>query len=307
MVRVVIIGYGSIARKHVAALRALEPDAEVFALRSRPDASVEEGITNLHAFGEIAPLAPDFVLLSNPTMLRGELLERLVPLGIPLFIEKPVLASTSTAPALRAQIEKMGTLTYVACNLRFLGSLQFVRNQLERLPSPNEVNVYCGSFLPDWRPGAAWREVYSARPELGGGAHLDLIHELDYLYWLFGAPERASALRRKSSSLNIEAVDYANYRLVYPEFVAGATLNYFRRDYKRELEIVFPDETWTVDLAANTVHDHTGRERFAGDDGIAGTYQHQMAYFLAALAGKYPSFNTFTDGLTVLEIALSDE
>lgn len=304
--RVVIIGLGSIATRHIAALRELEPEVELFALRSRSPEVPRHNVTNFYDYADIPEIAPDFILLSNPTAHRAAVLERVIPLGIPLFVEKPALHALNPAPALVAQIEAARLKTYVACNLRFLDCLLFVQRELKKTGQiPNEVNVYCGSYLPDWRPGRDFRKMYSARPELGGGAHLDLIHELDYLYWLFGSPLRVATRRRAVSSLDIPATDYAHYLLDYPKFTAAVTLNYYRRDYKRQLELVLTEATWTVDLATNRVMDHAGKELFASPRDITDTYLPQMRHFLAYLNGNVPSKNSFAEGVEVLKIALN--
>ena len=43
-----------------------------------------------------------------------------------------------------------------------------------------------GQYLPDWRPGTDYKSGVSAQKDLGGGALLELSHELDYLQWFFG-------------------------------------------------------------------------------------------------------------------------
>jgi len=128
--------------------------------------------------------------------------------------------------------------------LRFLECIGFIKEKIQFLNNRalNEVNVYCGSYLPEWRPGIDYKKSYSANPELGGGVHRDLIHELDYLYWLFGQPKAVNRFLRSQSSLAISSFDYANYLLDYDGFSANVILNYFRRDAKRSMELVFSDE-----------------------------------------------------------------
>ena len=141
-------------------------------------------------------------------------------------------------------ITNKGIKSYVACNLRFLDCISFIKDNLPQLLNKklNEVNVYCGSYLPDWRPNADFRAAYSAKAELGGGVHLDLIHELDYVYWLLGIPKQVNRTFKSQSSLSIGSIDYANYILDYNGFCANVVLNYYRRDSKRTLELVFEDE-----------------------------------------------------------------
>lgn len=203
-----------------------------------------------------------------------------------------------------------GVLTYVACNLRFLDSIRFIKNAVEtRGVAVNEVNVYCGSYLPEWRKDADFRKVYSSVPEMGGGVNIDLIHEIDYLYWIFGIPESVVKVLRNGSSLGIRAVDYANYTMDYGNFCASVVLNYYRRDYKRTLEIVWEDETWLCDLARNmVVRTSDGQVLFRSDDSILDTYEAQLRYFADLVRNnKKESFNTVGDALSVLKICLDDE
>ena len=88
---------------------------------------------------------------------------------------------------------------------------------------------------------------------MGGGVHLDLIHEIDYCKWLFGMPDKTTIVFRNVSTLGIDAMDFAHYEFLYKRFTANITLNYYRRDGKREIEIVTNNETIVVDLIKNTV------------------------------------------------------
>ena len=252
---ILVIGVGSIALKHITALRQHHPAASVKALRSSHHAPAYEGVENVYAWDEVmAGTKPDFVIISNPTQLHEQSITQALSLNCPLFIEKPVLSDTQNADTLQQQITEKHIITYVACNLRFHPALQFIREYLgTNRREINEVNIYCGSYLPDWRPATDFRKVYSANKAMGGGAHLDLIHEIDYCNWIFGTPQQTLALKRNASSLDIDATDFAAYRLIYEKFTANITLNYYRRDSKREMEIVTAADTFRVDLLKGTV------------------------------------------------------
>ena len=68
---------------------------------------------------------------------------------------------------------------------------------------------------------------------MGGGVQFDLIHEMDYLNYLFGEPLAIEKQHRRVSHLEIDSCDYAHYRATYQKFTATVSLNYFRRDAKR--------------------------------------------------------------------------
>jgi len=302
--KILIIGLGSIGKKHIIALKAIHPNAEVFGLRSKREAETFEDVKNIYSYDEILAIDPDFAIIANPTSLHKQTIEKLTKYSFPLFIEKPISSSLNIEKTANTVVDN-GIQTYVACNLRFLDCIKFIKEKLAQMPTKrlNEVNVYCGSFLPDWRPNTDFRKNYSSISEMGGGVHLDLIHELDYIYWLFGLPNAIQKHFRSQSSLEISAFDYANYVMDYNGFCANVVLNYYRKDPKRTLELVFEDETWEIDLLKNTV---TCNKKiiFSSSQKMSDTYIEQMKYFISSVMGKSKSFNTIVDSYNVLKICL---
>lgn len=307
--KVLIIGLGSIAQKHLFALNQIPYRFEYFALRSSKNAPHIENITNIYHWNQL-PDAIDFAIISTPTYQHVAAIEACIKKNIPIFIEKPVSNTLAGLEDLSKEIEKNKLLTYVACNLRFLPVLSFLKEEFSKKNKLiNEVSVYCGSYLPNWRPNKDFRATYSAHEAQGGGVHLDLFHELDYLCWILGMPTSAYGIRRNVSSLAIDASDYAHYLLFYEHFTATATLNYYRTDTKRTMEIVFDNTTWSVDLLKNEITDHRKNIIFSEKKtSIQETYLLQMNYFINALLNKKEAtMNTFTESLQILKICLVNE
>jgi predicted dehydrogenase len=303
--KVLVVGLGSIARKHIQALKALQPETEILALRSSRTAQAQDGVVNIYSFGDLADHRIDFAIVSNPTSEHKSTLEALLPYSFPLFIEKPLHFSLDIAAVVR-KLEASNRLTYVGCNLRFLKCLALVKQKAIAGKRLNEVNIYCGSYLPGWRPGSDYKKSYSAIAALGGGVHLDLIHELDYVYWLFGKPTAVNRLLTSTSSLDIGSVDYANFILTYANFSVSIILNYFRRDPKRSMELVFEDETWQVDLLKNAIAAH-GETIFVSEQAIVDTYRDQMDYFIRCVRDERGTFNPVSEAFEVLQICLSND
>lgn len=304
--RVLIVGLGSIALKHIKALRSINPSSEIFALRSSNASSVLEGVTNIYSYSEIEDLKFDFAIVSNPTSLHAEVIESLIAFNLPLFIEKPLFSDLNNEE-LVSKVEREGIKTYVACNLRFLDCLIFT-NDFIKNKRINEVNSYCGSYLPDWRPNVDFRSVYSANKELGGGVHIDLIHEMDYVYWMFGSPDTVNSVMKNNSSLNISAYDYTNYLLEYPQFAVNIVLNYYRRDSKRTLEIVTSEGTINVDLIKNTVK-FKDTILFSSDKTILDTYRDQLQYFMDTVLTNevQATINNIGEAFQILKICLEKD
>ena len=299
--RVLIVGLGSIAKKHVAALRRIDADVQLFALRSSMSAKPWEGIKDFFTWDDALAHDYDFAIISNPTSEHISTIKQLLVKQIPLFIEKP-LDNKLIDENIIEDIEKHGLITYIACNLRFLDCLKAAKEIVEA-HRVNEVNVYCGSYLPDWRLGTDYRKVYSAIPELGGGVHIDLIHEIDYTCWLCGIPQSVQGIFSNKSSIGIRAYDYANYVFSYDGFNASIVLNYYRRDYKRTVEIVCEDATYLVNLATNTIT--KGDELlFSSTQKMMDTYLPQMEYFVECCKQGIDTFNNIREANRVLNICL---
>lgn len=303
---ILIAGLGSIGRKHLSALKTAAPEACVYALRSSGSSPTVDGVSNIMSVGELDGVHIDFCILSTPTAIHLDTFRQLLALKCPILVEKPLSHLLSEASEMTRLADESGVTTYVGCNLRFLGCLRYVREHLHRPGHRiNEVNAYCGSYLPEWRPGCDFRKVYSANTNLGGGVHIDLIHEIDYICWMFGLPATYSRTIRSSSSLEIDAPDYACYCLDYPGFCASVILNYYRRDPRRTLEIVWDDDTWLIDLISNTVSSAlSGNTLYESPLGIADTMAEQMKYMIELAQTGNKSTNSCSDALEILKICL---
>ena len=304
--KVLIIGLGSIALKHIKALQELYPSVVIYALRRKGEPSKGiKGVVEVFDIDEITMDTLSFILISNPTAVHYQTIKEVIAYKKPLFIEKPLFGALSKeAKELITEVEKQEIPTYVACNLRYLECIAKTKELLAN-KRVNEVNVYCGSYLPDWRPNVDFRKVYSANKEMGGGVHIDLIHELDYVYWLFGAPIHTQSFFSNKSSLNITAYDYANYLWEYDDFSVSVVLNYYRRDSKRTLEILTDEGTYLVDLLKNNIS-YNDELVFQSSQLSLETYTAQMQFFVEEILNKQTKFNTFVEGYKVLKLCLQE-
>lgn len=301
--KVLIVGLGSIAQKHVYVLREIVPKVEIFALRSSKQARQLPGITNLYEWEELKKHYFHFVLIASPSSLHLEHIGKLTTLGRPIMVEKPMLVDKGQISA----FESMGKLDipiYVACNFRFHPAIVFLKEYLKKEVSKvNEVNVYCGSYLPKWRPDVDYRTVYSSKAEMGGGVNIDLIHEPDYIIYLFGMPASSKINNRKVSNLEISSYDSSNILFQYKDFQAQVVLNYFRKDSKRTLEIVRERDTIFVDFIQSKVYD-TSNDILLFEEqnpSIYTSYKEQLLYFLDCLDKGIEPMNSPSEALEILK------
>jgi predicted dehydrogenase len=306
---ILIIGLGSIANKHINAIKKLYPNCKIYALRSQEKKiSKIEGVINIINFEEIEEKVY-CVLITNPTSLHSEAINKCLNLNVPLLIEKPIFDKVIENIKLVDYINSRNIITYIACNMRFHPAIIFLKKYLEEnIYEINEVNIYCGSFLPDWRKDDDYKKSYSANPELGGGVHLDLIHEIDYIFWLFGKPINVNSIKRNVSTLKILAFDFASYTLEYPKFCANLILNYYRNPAKRNIELVLSNEILDIDLIKCTVKNSNNKIIFSKKDyNILDTYNKQIEYYFNCIDNSILPMNNINESFEILKIALHEE
>jgi predicted dehydrogenase len=302
--RILIIGLGSIANKHIQSILKINGEAEIFALRHDKKSKSIDNVHNIYSLDD-APKNLDFILISNPSSKHYNTIQSVLHFKCPLFIEKPVFTDLKGANQLIEKINKQNILTYVGCNLRFHPIIEYLKSEFTKR-KPIEFNVYCGSFLPDWRANSDYREGYSAKKELGGGVHFDLIHELDYSLYLLGDPSKVDNYFAKKSSLEISSIDIAHYVLEYPDTSTFITLNYYRPEPKRLIEIVWTDTIWFANLLTGEIKDENNKLIFSDNTKIANTYDEQMKYFLNCIKNSIQPENDIESGVKTLKVCLNE-
>jgi len=211
--RILIVGLGSIGERHARLVRQVNPQAKIAALRRLGSQIREEGLVDevYYAVDDVVrQFAPKVAIVANPASLHLEVAMALAQAGVHLLVEKPLAPSqVGIKELVEVCLQRKLTLA-VGYNLRFSVSLREFRSQISRVGQLCSVRAEVGQYLPSWRPGADYRAGVSASRALGGGALLELSHELDYLRWVFGDAIWVSACVGRQSTLEIDVEDTAH-------------------------------------------------------------------------------------------------
>lgn len=248
--RFLVTSQGSIGRRHLANLRTLRPDATIAVLRTQatPGQPCHPGVDlQFYSLAEALAFAPDAAIVASPASVHLALAEALVKAGIPVLIEKPLADSTEGLRAFVALVGERKVKAGVGYNLRFLPSLVQARALLlgGSIGRVLSVRAEVGQYLPDWRPGSNYSESVSAQQKLGGGALLELSHELDYLLWIFGAPDTVAAKGGRMGDLAIDVEDMVELCLEYqqPRRLVNVHLDFLQRAAHRSCRFIGTEGT----------------------------------------------------------------
>ena len=97
-----------------------------------------------------------------------------------------------------------------------------------------------------------YSDSYSAHKSRGGGVELDLSHEFDYIYWIFGKFKIDKKINRKISSLKISSNDHLTVLgTIGKKALLNITLNYYSKISYRKIIMDFNHKTIHLDLVKN--------------------------------------------------------
>jgi predicted dehydrogenase len=241
---------------------------------------------------EIIRSDAELVIVASPAPFHAEHTIPLLQAGIPTLIEKPVTTRVEDVQRLEAVVDRTQTPVAVGYCLRYLPSSLEVKALLDKGAIGELYNAYIeiGQYLPDWRPSKDYRSSVSANAELGGGALLELSHELDYAQWLLGDLTLQHAHLRSSDELGLEVEDLVDVvTITQSGTLVNIHLDFLQRQAHRRCRFVGSKGTVEWDLIKNEVKqtNHTGESTVYSDPAWD-----KNKMYLNMLIGFILSFNT---------------
>lgn len=306
--KIAIIGLGSIGTRHlhniVRVLGERETSFTIDLIRSGKGKELDNETKRLinevfYSYDEV-PDDYDVIFVTNPTNLHFETIKKYVTKTKHMFIEKPIFDRTDVL--IEELFLKNDSIYYVACPLRYTSVIQYLKNHVD-LDRVFCARVICSSYLPDWRPGSDYRTIYSAHKNQGGGVSIDLIHEWDYLHYLFGEPKQIYNIKGKFSNLEIDSDDLSIYIARYENMATEVHLDYFGRKPIREIQLFTDEETIVGDFINNEIRYLKSGKRMVFNESRDDYQCKEIKYFFDIIEGKEINHNNMEFALKTLKIA----
>ncbi len=315
--QVLVVGYGSIGRRHVSNLLKLNNITKivVFTKAKQKEAGCFDKriqfVDSLRYFPEDVSVDEkfEFAIIANETYKHIDTAVTLAKKGIHLFIEKPLSHNLDRVETLMEIVEEQKLKVFIAYNLRFMGAIQKIKQELEdeTIGKLYFAQVEVGQYLPDWRPNTDYKKSYSASSKKGGGVSLDLSHELDYMKYLFGMPLLWKTLKRKVSNLKINCDDL--FEGIYQfnnGFICNVHMDYLQKVKKRIIRVVGSEGTITTNFFSKHMEIVKGDERQCLNDeslfDTENTYIDELCHFIDVIKNDTSPLVSLDDGISILEM-----
>lgn len=290
--KVLIIGYGSIGKRHEEVLSSFDEIESI-------DIVTKQNIKNKKTFDAINNVndikSYDYFVIASETHKHYEQLKYLeanVTDKI-IFCEKPLFEINKDLKIERNQV-------FVGYVLRFHPMLQKLKSFLQN-EKVLSVNVNCGQYLPTWRQNTDYRNSYSAKKDEGGGVLLDLSHEIDYIQWFFGAMQEIKSYQLKISDLEIDTDDLTTLiGKTDKEIIINLSIDYISKITYRKMLIHTLNDTYELDFIKNTLiqKDKVGLEQVYTFTNLERNYMFEQMH--KSILSHKKSVCSYDEGLKVM-------
>jgi predicted dehydrogenase len=294
MPRIVVVGLGSIGRRH-ARLLAKRGDLAVEWCESSDLAlqlaRKEMGDpTRVHAsFDGMLETKPEMVVIATPHAAHSDQTIAALEAGIHVLCEKPMADTLANAERMGAAAEKASGVLTIGFHLHFHPGLRRLKALIQEgeLGSVHHAHCHVGSYITLINSKSRYQRT------LTGALLLDYAHQPDILVWLLGqSPVGVYATGGQGGALEFQSnpnfiamdCDYAG------PLISTIHANYLQMPERHEYEIV-GDRGWAVfDLAQGRLR--IGRQSDSSErlemisterDPL---YRAEHTAFLEAIAGR---------------------
>ena len=301
--KVCFVGIGSIAKRHIRNIKTFLKDYDVTidAYRSSKKSlgkDIEEYVDNQYFRYEDVPKDYDAIFITNTTNFHNDTLLQFKDNAENFFIEKAIV---DIADMDKDFNEFKSKNCYVACPIRHGNVIKYLKEHID-LDEIDSIRCICSTYLPEWHPDEDYRKSYSAKKELGGGVSIDLIHEWDYLTYLFGKPTEIFSILDKVSDLEIDTEDIAIYIAKYEDYLLELHLDYFGRYPMREIMIFKNDETIVADILNNKIIIKNREKAFDFSEERNDFQVEELKYFFKLINDEVENINDIENALDVMKL-----
>lgn len=291
--KVLIIGFGSIGKRHYDVLSKLSEIQSI-------DLVTKQNIENKICYKKLEVVNNinqyDYFIIASETNKHFEqlnFLEKNVKDKL-IFCEKPLFES-------KQDLEIKNNRVFIGYVLRFHPLLEklkeFVKKEKILL-----VNAKCGQYLPSWRPNTDYKNCYSAKKEHGGGVLLDLSHEIDYIQWLCGQINEIKSYQVNISDLEINSDDLTTLiGKTTKNIFVNISIDYISKITHRRLFIETLEHAYELDFISNKLikKDKNGLEETYSFSNLERNYMFEKMHL--DIFNQQKNVCTFKEALKVMD------
>lgn len=307
--RVVVVGLGSIGRRHARLL--LERDELVVEVVETNQSALEiienelGKLENYSSFETALKTRPDIIWLCTPTQFHAEQTIVALESGTHVFCEKPMSDSLENARKMKKASDSSGKVLNIGYMLHFLPAMIRLRELIQNKTLGNILHIHArvGTYI------TLVNSLSRYQAHQTGSLFLDYSHQPDIFYWLTGETPKTVFVTAFQAG-EIELSSNPNVAIIVCEYesrlVSTLHLNYVQMPQRHDYEIT-GDKAWAaLDFETGEIKIGLREEqevltenyKYERDD----LYRAQITAFLEAVKGKLQPETSAADGLVSIAV-----
>lgn len=328
--KALIVGLGSAGQRHMRNLKKIfGENIEFHAYRIKKKARLfdenfnivenisvvdEYNIKVFEDYQEALMQRPNFVIIATPNSLHIEFAIAAAKAGCDIFLEKPISNSWNGVEELKNIVAENNTKLYVGFQYRFHPCLIKAKKILDENQIGRIIHVQCevGELITQMHKYENYRDMNEAKKSMGGGVVISQIHEIDYIFWMFGLPKEVYSVGGKYSDLDLDVEDssttfciYVNHQYEFPVIIHQ---DFLQKNLSRSCKIVGTNGCIEIDLINSIIttsnYDGMLKEKFE-DFQRNDMFILEMKAFIECVSTRAPEAVSLNDGIGSLKIALA--
>lgn len=312
---ILVIGCGSIGERHLRCFqksgraRVAVCDTNTALLNEVASRYAVPGFDNLDAAQ--AAFSADAWVICTPAQTHLPLALRGLKTGVHLLIEKPLAVDLSQLDSMRTALAHSDRHVAVAYVYHAMPWIQDMRKALREgvIGEAKHATIIAGQHFPTFRP--AYRDIYYARHETGGGAIQDaLTHMANMTEWILGPTTRLFCDAEHQVLDGVSVEDTVNIIARNGTTMVTYAMNQFQAPNEIEMQIhgtlgslifqghhrrwglqVFGESDWTWNQSPPTDRDEW--------------FVRQAGYFLDGIEGQCSPLSTFEEAVQTLKFNIA--
>ena len=238
--KILIIGLGSIGKRHAKNLLKLRHNNLIFCTKNNNLPKELRYIKKFTNLSDALKERPNVAFICNETNLHCKTAIKCVESNCHLFIEKPLGNKIKEIKNLQKKIEKKKVVNMVGYMMRFHPAIKEIKRLLQKKHLGRLFYAYgeWGEYLPNWHPKENYKKSYAAKKN-SGGSSITLSHDLDLFRWFFGPIKKVSKEIIKNTKLKIKAESASDFLIKFKsDLNAFIHVDYLQKKPSRYLKIV---------------------------------------------------------------------
>ncbi|MDR1570526.1 MAG: Gfo/Idh/MocA family oxidoreductase [Oscillospiraceae bacterium] len=260
MIRVAIVGVGTISRLHIEAYQTFPDRCKIVAfadiIPERAFGAIERlKLPQARAFASHTDMLSamsdeiDLVSVCTPPYCHAEIAIDSLKAGCNALVEKPMAASLAECDAMLAAEKESGKILGIVAQNRFRTPVRSLKAVLDSGSPGRILHAQVDSFW--WRGHNYYDLWWRGRwDKEGGGCTLNhAVHHIDMLIWMMGLPHTVTAVLSNATHDNAEVEDVSVAVLEYPQgSIAQVTSSVIHYGGDSEQQLVFQCEKARVSV-----------------------------------------------------------